>query len=246
MRPVKQSSRGFTLVELSIVLIIVALLTGGLLMSLGAQREVQAIRDTEARLASIQEALLGFAAANGRLPCPATSTSNGVEDPAGGGTCSAPYDGFVPAVTLGITPVDTQGYTVDAWGRRIRYAVSNANSNGFTTDNGMRTTGLASLAPDLRVCSAGPANAGNCPTGTTLSSSAVAVAYSLGPNGASGGAGTDEAANPNPNSAVTADRVFVSHPPSAPGAANGEFDDLVVWLSPNILYNRMIAAGRLP
>jgi hypothetical protein len=25
-----------------------------------------------------------------------------------------------------------------------------------------------------------------------------------------------------------------------------EFDDLVTWLSPNILFNRMIAAGRLP
>jgi hypothetical protein len=26
----------------------------------------------------------------------------------------------------------------------------------------------------------------------------------------------------------------------------GAFDDMVIWLSPNILYNRMVAAQRLP
>lgn len=55
--------------------------------------------------------------------------------------------------------------------------------------------------------------------------------------------GTDEAANPNPNSANN-DQVFVSHPRSA--AAGNEFDDIVVWLSPDVLYNRMVAAGQLP
>ncbi len=40
------------------------------------------------------------------------------------------------------------------------------------------------------------------------------------------------------------DRVFVSHTPTPPGL--NEFDDLVIWISPNILYNRLIAAGRLP
>jgi hypothetical protein len=29
-------------------------------------------------------------------------------------------------------------------------------------------------------------------------------------------------------------------------AIGGEFDDLVVWISPNILFNRMVAAGKLP
>ena len=50
-------------------------------------------------------------------------------------------------------------------------------------------------------------------------------------------ASTDETANGN------ADRVVVSHTPTT--GAN-EFDDIVAWLSPNVLYNRMIAAGRLP
>lgn len=33
-------------------------------------------------------------------------------------------------------------------------------------------------------------------------------------------------------------------PPTAAGP--NTFDDLVTWISPNILYNRLIAAGRLP
>ncbi len=31
--------------------------------------------------------------------------------------------------------------------------------------------------------------------------------------------------------------------PRAPG---GAYDDVVLWISPNILYNRMVAAQRLP
>jgi hypothetical protein len=50
--------------------------------------------------------------------------------------------------------------------------------------------------------------------------------------------GTDEIANTN------GDDNFVSHVPS--NVVGNEFDDIVVWLSPNILFNRMIAARKLP
>jgi hypothetical protein len=71
------------------------------------------------------------------------------------------------------------------------------------------------------------------------------VIYSIGPNGRTGGTSTDEAQNPNPNSADT-DRLFVSRSYRGEGTAAGEFDDVLVWLSPHILYNRMVAAGKLP
>jgi hypothetical protein len=29
-------------------------------------------------------------------------------------------------------------------------------------------------------------------------------------------------------------------------APNGELDDLVTWLSPSVLFSRMVSAGRLP
>jgi hypothetical protein len=34
--------------------------------------------------------------------------------------------------------------------------------------------------------------------------------------------------------------VFVSHNPTP------TFDDLVIWISPNVLINRMVSAGKLP
>lgn len=243
---------GFTLVEMAIVLVIIGLLLGGLLMPLSAQVEQQRIAETQKYLEQAKEALIGFAAANGRLPCPASATSNGVESPAGGGVCTNPYDGFLPAATLGLTPTDSLGYAADAWGgpqNRIHYAVTRANSSAFTTGGGMQATGMGTLTPDLRVCSSAATitatQCSNPETTNVLTTNAVAVIYSVGKNAASGGTGADESANPNPNSANN-DPVFVSRPPSASGAPGGEFDDIVAWLSPNILYSRLIAAQRLP
>lgn len=256
--------RGFSLTEMAIVLVIVALLVGGMLIPLAAQDEIRRIGETQATLKNASEAILGFAAANGRLPCPATATSNGIEAPAGGGTCTlldasdAVPVGFLPGATLGLAPLDSAGRVLDAWGNPLRYAVSNANSSAFTTANGVQGIGMANIATtQLIVCptavggvqNAGTANA-DCPSGiTAYASNAVAVVYSIGKNAGTGGTSTDERHNPNPNmpsSSLAADRVFISHDPAPATAANGEFDDIVLWLSPNVLFNRMIAAGRLP
>lgn len=237
--------RGFTLVELAIVLIIVALLSGGLMMSLSAQQEAAAYVETQRRLNDARDAILGFAAASGRLPCPATPGTTGVEAPLIGGNCDHPWDGFLPAITLGLSPTDAQGYATDAWGNPIRYAVTSNASSQVTTTNQIKAAWNAGtgLAADLYVCSTaagatGSGGAAKCATGNDLANKAVAVIFSRGKNGASAPVSADEQANGD------ADRLFVSHTPTPAGA--NEFDDLVVWLSPNILYNRLIAAGRLP
>jgi len=243
---------GFTLVEMAIVLVIVGLLLGGLLMPLQAQIENQRISETQKYLDQIKDALLGYAAAKGRLPCPATAASNGQESFAVGGSaanglCSNFYNGFLPAVTLGLTPVDSAGFAVDAWNNRIRYAVTISDGSAFTTAGGMHTAGIGALTPDLNVCASATGITGTTCGGApnTQTSNAPVIIYSLGRNAATGGTGLDEAANPNPNSANN-DPVFVSHPPATSAAANGEFDDIVTWISPNTLYNRMISAGTLP
>lgn len=246
-------SAGFTLTELAIVLAIVGFLTGGLLMSLSAQQENRKISDTQQQLNQIVDALLGYAAANGRLPCPAAPGATGVEAPLNGGTCSNPWNGFLPAVTLGIAPTDSNGYALDSWGNPIRYGVTTAPGGAcgstycFATANGIKSVWATGTPPtaDLRVCNtasglSGSGASADCAANTTLSSNAVAVIYSRGKNGGIAPASADETANGN------ADRLYVSHSPTSSSAASGEFDDLVVWLSPNILFNRMIAAGRLP
>jgi prepilin-type N-terminal cleavage/methylation domain-containing protein len=62
---------GFSLVEMAIVLVIFALLAGGLMMTLTTQQEVQRLSEARRQLADIREALIGYAVANGRLPPPA-------------------------------------------------------------------------------------------------------------------------------------------------------------------------------
>lgn len=249
---------GFSLIEVALVLIIVSLALGGILVPLNAQIQQRRLTETSQLLNEVNEALLGFAASNGRLPCPATVASNGIESPVGGGTCNSVYDGYVPAVTLGLGKQDGYGYLLDAWGNRIRYAVSNSNYNNkstntlilsvFTTTSGMKTvlaeTGsLDSLVSDLAVCasSTGTTNT-SCGTAIKLTSADYnappAVIFSLGPNGATGSSSADEAAN------LDIYPVFVSHTPTPTGSTTGAFDDIVIWLSPNILYGMMTNAGQ--
>lgn len=234
--------KGFTLVEMAIVLSIIALILGTGLALLSAQQDQRRIEETKARLYEAREALIGFAITYGRLPCPAIASTNGEESPVVvTGVCSNPWNGLIPAATLGLSPVDSQGFAIDAWNNRIRYAVTTSNGSAFTTVNGMQTTGMGTLAPDLAVCDSATGITGTaCATAISLTNSAPAVIYSLGPNGATGGTGADETANLDNN------RVFISHSPAPVEAAGGYFDDQLTWISPNILFNRMVQAGKLP
>lgn len=275
----RRQTAGFTLTELAVVLVIVAFLVGGLLLPLSVQHQVAIAKETQGQLNAANDALLGFAAAQGRLPCPAAVmtapvafNSLGQEafcvsqtDPVCApttivpthGRCASHFDGFLPAATLGISPQDTEGFAIDAWGNRIRYAVSsdptgsdNASNAApqpqrysFTVADGMKTITISSLHPDLHVCRSGATTASlQCEDSTKrLTESAVAVVFSSGRNGADVPPVTnvDERENWS-NSDNSGNRVFYSHTP------DDTFDDVIVWLSPNILYNRMIAAGRLP
>lgn len=242
--------QGFTLIEMAVVLMIIGLLLAGLVPTISSQMEQRQTGDTRRQMDEIQQALIGFTIANGRLPCPATSASNGEESPVGGGSCTNFFDGYVPAATLGISPVDNNTkLVVDAWNNPIRYAVaSNAVSgvpNTFTSINGMQSATMNNIANAnlLNVCASATGITGSdCGAAITnkLTDKVPALIYSTGKNGGYGGTGLDEAANLDGN------RVFISHTPTPSTAANGEFDDLMIWLSPNILFNRMVAAGKLP
>ena len=253
-------ARGFSLIEITIAIAIMGVLMGAILVPLVTQVQQRNVSSTERTMSEVKDALLGFASVNGRLPCPATEASLGAEAFAAGGTAAnglcASFWGFVPARTLGITPVTNNGFAIDAWGsndNRIRYAVSNdtvgAIARPFTTTDGLRSATFASVAaapPLLNVCSsASGVTAGvSCAAGGTLVSNAVAVIWSVGPNASTGGLGADERQNPNPRDESSTDRIFVSHPPS--NITNNTFDDLVTWVSVNTLVNRMVGAGQLP
>lgn len=85
---------GWTLVELAVVLAIAALLAVVLLRTLAAGREASALPSADAQMAQAQEALLGFAQANSRLPA-ADGDGDGREDTGAG-------SGWLPVKTLSL------------------------------------------------------------------------------------------------------------------------------------------------
>ena len=254
-----KKSRGFTLVEMAIVLVILGFVLGALLLPLQAQRQQMAQAQTENTLDNAKRALLGFAQSRGRLPCPATAASNGLEAPLGGNALCTSQLGYLPTATLGIEPTNANGFVLDAWNNRIMYAVAqnsaatpvNPATPDYTTNSatdGMNVVGITNLTPELRVCNSSTGVMTSfCSGGTEtnyLINNAVAVIYSTGATGAQASGGVDENVNPKtPSLPATFKSVFVSHGIVA-GSTN-EFDHIVTWISPFVLYNEMIQAGQL-
>jgi len=261
-----RSIGGFSLVEMAIVLVILAFVLAALLLPLQAQRNLLFQSQTENTLESAKRALLGYAQSNGRLPCPATNNGTSLfpddssnANPLVGGQCDKQL-GFLPAATLGLEPTDVEGYLVDAWGNRIMYAVAQSSTTiappdtatpDFTTNNstdGLAIVGIGNLIPELRVCISSTgvqaaACSGASPETNYLINNAVAVIYSIGSTGSEVAGGADESANPI--LPTTLKKVFVSHEPRSADDPNGEFDHIVTWISPYVLYNAMIEAGQL-
>jgi prepilin-type N-terminal cleavage/methylation domain-containing protein len=312
-----RARRGFSLLEVAVVIAIVGLLVAGLAGPLSSQVDQRRFNDTRALLKSAEDAILVFAATNGRLPCPASATSNGIEvtrDAAGrcqiaGG--NGAVIGFVPARTLGLSPVDGQGYATDAWGtnvgNRLGYAIidtlppgtgaagdfpagpttpprSNVSTldGAFTKDDGLNQPYVLASGTSIRawqaisryvnstyqaaqpakgllhVCrtAAGvvgaPANprcgaptAGtSTPSANTLTDQTPIVLFSLGPTNNTAPfvvSRTDELEN----TSNRLDRLFVMHEKAEAAAAGGAFDDVVVWVSLNTLYNKLLEGGKL-
>jgi prepilin-type N-terminal cleavage/methylation domain-containing protein len=240
-------ARGFTLTELAVVLAIVGLLLGSMMLTFSTQVEQRNFAETQRRLDQAKELLLAFAIVNGRLPCPA-STSSGDESPAGGGVCTNPYNGFLPGRAIGFLPVDASGYALDAWNNRIRYAVSSATpvntppvTPHFTQRDNLKANGLDCSPSDLVVCSQSQAGT-SCAAGQSVTNqnTVVAIVLSTGKNGSQGAAGANETEN------VDGDAVFVYRTPDPSTAAGGEYDDLTAWIPVGLLYSRLTAAGVLP
>jgi len=257
------ASAGFSLIEIAVVLVILAILITAIGVPLGTQLDQQRTVDTQKQLENIKEALYGFAMANGRLPCPATA-AGGTEAVGLPGVCTQD-SGFVPGITLGLSGLDSAGFVVDGWrdglnARRIRYAVRPVNTTSgapvqctstltrvLTTSDSMRTATMDCLSQAAvlmltvnTTIITGAGLPGTC-TASALSTKAPFVIFSLGKNGTTVGAGADETTN-QANNAVT----FISNTPTVAASCAGEFDDIVTWGSLNTLFARMVQAGKLP
>ncbi len=158
MRPRRGTrSRGFTLIEIAVVIVVLsfllAMLAGIATAMVGQQRR----EATRQRLAGVETALALFVSQNKRLPCPAdgalagTNANAGVEQfTAGipytcsvGGVGGSQQNGVVPWRALGLAEQDA----TDGWGNRLTYRVATS----YVTPGSMNFTlcdpgGSAALA----------------------------------------------------------------------------------------------------
>jgi len=255
--------KGFTLIEVAIVMLIVTFLIGSALMPLRAQRESANIQQAREELKVIGDALYGFAITNGHLPCPAIP---GLGNNGGAGTDCNSFHGFVPSVGLGITgKTNCDGLMIDPWGNPYRYSITNTDA-GFVVGGGadfVRTgeiqgesqspNNLSTLTPDFRICS----DVSNACNGATIpvrvvADNVVAAWFSMGsqwqnpstPENQNAGEATVNSTCGLPAYNISNDTFFYSSNRIETGA--NRFDDIMFWMSPNILYAKMLAAGQLP
>jgi prepilin-type N-terminal cleavage/methylation domain-containing protein len=238
-----KQTRGFTLIEMAIVLVIITILIGGLAMPLSAQIQARRIAETRKVLEEARDAILGYAMSHHvtsnpdrpYLPCPDTD-GDGRENRIG--DICAGASGWFPWVDLGTAPQD-------AWGNRLHYSVENREY----ADRSDGMPDLATYIPPylglnfLRICSGSPCT-------TVVAANLPVVVFSHGPNGW-GARNVNGTTLQNPTSGdetenTNADTTFVSRTPSKAGDAAGEFDDLVVWISDGLLRSRVCPSGGCP
>ena len=270
----KPRARGFTLLEITVVLFILGLMIAGLFGPLETQLEARDRRQTQDALQQILDALYGYALTHGRLPCPDTDKD---------GRPNPEFETAKPATaictaTVGILPWSElavpQG---DAWGNRFTYAVSypaytrpdtDGLCNGDAGDEDedhfdLCTTGALTVEsrgddPSSPSTQEGKARLKTYATGLP----AVVISHGRNGFGAQTITGVELPAptgdDERQNFRVGQDqkKPFMSRGYSRGGSGCAdnetestplcEYDDLVVWLAPTILNGRMVSAGRLP
>jgi prepilin-type N-terminal cleavage/methylation domain-containing protein len=239
----RDPDKGFSLIEMMVTIFILSLLLSSILFPLISQIDQRRISETERRLELVKEALIGYALTHRNLPCPAKSSTDGTEDRISGGTTCRLVSGvpvrvgFLPWVTLGLEPADT-------WDNLFRYSVSPSHSNSdpaarFTLDDlgdiTIRTRNNAGTAVDMSNASIPVVILSHGKNGYGATTRGGAARFTPG-----GWVG-DERDNAN-NSNIFYWRVRTERTT----AAGGEFDDIVAWITPDILNSKMVAAGRLP
>jgi hypothetical protein len=246
-------------------MVVVAVLLGGVLMPLAMRHQMEENDQTVRYLRAVEEALIGFAAVEGRLPWPDTDIPpDGVENPvpANSSPCAA-CEGLLPWRTIGIS-------ATDPWGRICRYRVTRefaaAAQPGFPpATNRFDLFDRGDVRINARIAHSPEGSARMRVDDIVLTDDAAAAVVSSGRNGAGGWRldgtaledppiGSDERINADGADPEPPYPHFYAGPVAAAApfacdarsSRNCAFDDRVVWIPSAVLIKAMLDAGRLP
>lgn len=267
--------RGFTLVEIAVVIAIIAALLGTLLVPLATQVEASRVKSTDAEMREVREALIGFAMSNGRLPCP-DNDRDGLEDGAAGVCAAAPagiFAALAGGTAGGYLPYSTLGSgATDAWGRLFLYqvtveftaaAVAGAVAGAGVPNGRLDLEDRGNLMVNTRGDDPNIAGAATRDL-LRVADNVPAVIVSVGANGWGGITPAGQAvADPDVVVDETRDernnrtgagtfmtRTRTVENPGCDDAVEASpfcaFDDRVVWVSSPLLFNRLVTASVLP
>ncbi len=231
------SQKGFSLIELAVVLVIIGILIGSFIGTFGSRIDNTRRIETKDALHDIRTTLYGYAMSQSpvRLPCPDTD-NDGIENVTAGQCDALTTHGNLPWATLGIA----RG---DAWASTYSYWVADEYSN---------TAGF-----NLTTDASGVGQIEDSSGGNVISNNVAAVIFSHGKN-QYGSIGVENAARPavpvgaayddereNQDTDAAAPVLFISRPVTGPDAAV-VFDDILAWISEYELKGRMVQSGTLP
>lgn len=144
----KKFEKGFTLIEMSIALIVMGLILAPAITAYTLYEKDRKIRETETALVQANTGISAFREAYGRLPCPAPFDAVPGDVDYGYEDCSATAPGIItannggatPDVYIGSLPFRTMNLqerqTTDGYDNRLTYAVSAALTDVATYSGG--------------------------------------------------------------------------------------------------------------
>jgi len=255
----KINHKGFTLVEMAVVLVIIGLMLGTILGMGNAQIQASKISSTKQKEQSIKLALINFISRNNRLPCPAIPTiakgnvGYGMEAPNLGactgtnisGTVST---GIVPWSSLGLSDENASDGYYNRFTYQVALAATNTNDQTIVGLRGTSSTHLATPATLRSPPNGNQTNDCNPNNNPYNPCSAVVVIISHGTNGS--GAYTEngvQKALPNGNDeAENADNDSVFIIKDYSEVAENPFDDIVLALTSSDLLTPLTTNNSIP
>ena len=208
-----QREKGFTLIEVAIVMVIIGLVMGGGLAIMRTLTERKFRNESIDYLNKAKEAVITFTQINGRLPWADTdSPEDGTEN-------TNATNGTLPYITIGVSPSD-------AYNRQVAYEI---NSSLITDINNI--TNMVTSCNALMTGLSGRPQIIDADAGGSVPVSVAGVIVSSGPMDADSDGDVFDAIGGGDNTTGT---PYIRNPP-----IDGVFDDLAVYITVNELFGEM-------